>query len=103
MTNETIIQLHRRALLKEGIIGSVGTKSFCDGHGNRVTFPEPEEIYTAHAWIKRGFQVRPGETPVATFPIWRYQDDRSTYPVSRSYYRAAAQFYKADQVEPITH
>lgn len=103
MTNETIIQIHRRALLDEGIIGSIGKKYFTDAEGNRITFHEPEEIFTARAWFKRGYRVRPGEKPVATFAIWRYKDDRSRTPVKRSYYQADADFFTIGQVVPATH
>ena len=101
MTNERIILLHRIRLLREGVIGSKGIHEFRDYKGVPYSYEMPEDIYTAGAWLKRGYQIKPGETACAHFPIWKYRTDWSSRPPTRTYYMKDMNFFTADQVTPL--
>ena len=102
MTNKRIIMLQRINLLKDGIIRSEGIHHFKDYKGVPYSYEVPEEIYTAGAWLKRGYRIKPGESARACFPIWKYRIDRSTHPPTRTYYMKDMDFFTADQVIPVT-
>ena len=102
MTNERIILLQRIRLLREGVIGSTGTREFRDYKGRPCSGEVPEDIHTAGAWLKRGYQVRPGEKACARFPIWKYRIDRSSRPPSTVFYMKDMDFFTAGQVRPLT-
>lgn len=103
MTNERIILLQRIELLRNGLIGSKGTREFTDYRGRTFSYEMPEEIYTEGAWRKRGYKIRPGEQARARFPIWKYEIDHSARHFSRTFYMSDMNFFTEDQVMPITN
>ena len=104
MTNRQIIFAEQLSLMERGLIRSTGRSvTVRDADGNRFVLREPEPIHTIEGWKSLGYMVKKGQSPVASFHIWKCGErvDKITRKKEKRMFQKKANFYSASQVRRI--
>ena len=105
MTNEEIVTRESIALMKQGILASIGKVDGIDSDGNKTEIDMPEPIHTYQEWKELGYQVKKGEHAVAKFAVWKptkqKKTDEDKVEAKPIFFLANASWFKSSQVEKI--